>query len=73
MPIYDFQCKQCNEVFEVRATIHQKEAGLTPECPNCNSLDVRQLITAGLFLHGGGNMALSACGPNAGPGCCGSN
>jgi len=73
MPIYDFQCKQCNEVFEVRATIHQKEAGLTPECPNCDSLDVRQLITAGLFLHGGANTALSACGPNAGPGCCGSN
>jgi len=41
MPIYDFQCKQCNEVFEVRATIREKEAGLAPGCPNCDSRDVR--------------------------------
>jgi hypothetical protein len=43
---------------------------LAPECPNCQSLKVRQLITAGLFLHGDANIVMAACGPNSGPGCC---
>lgn len=71
MPIYDFQCTQCNEVFEVRATIREKEAGLRPECPICKSLEVRQQITAGLFLHSSLRMTTPGCGPNSGPGCCG--
>lgn len=25
MPLYDYQCEQCNTVFEVRATIREKE------------------------------------------------
>jgi putative FmdB family regulatory protein len=72
MPVYDFQCNHCQTVFEVRASIKEKEAGLEPECPNCESQDVHQLLTAGLLLHAGGPaISLSSCGPNAGPGCCG--
>lgn len=70
MPIYSFQCKQCDDVFELRATIREKEAGLTAECPNCHSLEVRQLITAGMMLHGSLNLTLPACGPNQTSGCC---
>ena len=33
MPLYDYQCKGCQAVFEVRATFKEKEAGLQPECP----------------------------------------
>jgi putative FmdB family regulatory protein len=72
MPVYDFQCNRCQTVFELRASIKEKEAGLEPECPNCESQDVRQLLTAGLFLHASDvATSLSSCGPNAGPGCCG--
>lgn len=75
MPFYAFQCEHCHEVFEIRATIKEREAGLQPTCPNCHETQVKSLITAGLVIHGsdGGSLSLSSrgCGPNAGPGCCG--
>ena len=73
MPFYDYRCEKCGEVFEVRASIKEKVAGLKPECPQCHARETRQVITAGLVLHsrGGGSGSLSGCGPGAGPGCCG--
>jgi len=73
MPLYDFHCEHCDEDFEVRASIRDKEAGLKPECPKCHSQKTRQVITAGLVIRGGDSASLSfpACSPNAGPGCCG--
>ncbi len=72
MPFYNFQCEQCGETFDVRASIKEKEAGLDPECPKCHTKTARQLITAGLVIRGsdGSKVALSGCGPSAGPGCC---
>lgn len=71
MPLYDYQCDQCQTVFEIRATIKEKEAGLEPECPICHEKKARQIITAGLILHGGSGFSMPGCGPNSGPGCCG--
>jgi putative FmdB family regulatory protein len=71
MPLYEFQCQDCQAVFEVRATFKEKEQGLTPECPQCGSEETRQVPSSGLLLRvvkdspapGG-----CACG---GSGCCG--
>ena len=71
MPLYDYQCKDCGETFEMRATIKEKEAGLALVCPKCGSHEARQLISVALNLHGGREISHSGCGPNAGPGCCG--
>jgi len=73
MPYYDYRCTACGAVFEVRASINQKEAGLKVECPRCCAGEVRQVITAGLVIHSssGDSRSLCGCGPNAGPGCCG--
>ena len=35
MPLYEYQCQACEEVFEVRASIREKEAGLVLVCPKC--------------------------------------
>lgn len=72
MPFYDFQCKKCDEIFEIRASIKEKEDGLEPECPKCHSMETRQVITAGLVMRGEGGSPINfpVCGPNAGPGCC---
>jgi putative FmdB family regulatory protein len=72
MPLYNYLCEQCDELFEVRASFKEKEAGLEPECPQCHSKETRQLITAGLVLWGsnGNNIYMNACGPDAGPVCC---
>ena len=72
MPVYVFQCQDCQEVFDVRASFKEKEAGLEPLCPICQSQQTLQVITAGLFIRGsnGASISLPACGPTAGPGCC---
>jgi putative FmdB family regulatory protein len=75
MPFYDFQCEQCEINFEVRATIKEKQAGLQPECPICHGYRVKQVVTAGLVLHGGDGGSVSSAGPACGcgsGGCCGS-
>lgn len=75
MPLYEYQCEMCGNVFEVRATIRQKEAGLTPECPNCHSDETESLITAGLVIlnnvsKNAGAAPSCGCNPNSGSGCC---
>ena len=75
MPLYDFHCEQCETKFEVRASIKEKQAGLQPECPTCHSHVVRQVVTAGLVLHGSDGGSLPSYGPTCGcgsGGCCGS-
>lgn len=73
MPIYSFRCEACDTSFEVRASFKEREAGLNPICPACQSSKVQQIITAGLLLRGsnGSRVVVPACGPSAKPGCCG--
>ncbi len=72
MPLYDFRCTVCDEVFEVRASIKEKETGLRPKCPKCHNPETKQVVTAGLVIRGrdGASLAFPACGPDAGPACC---
>ncbi len=72
MPLYDYQCQACGRVFEVRATIKEKEAGFKPVCPKCGSQNVHQRLSAVPTLRGGNQSSPpTCCGPSAGPGCCG--
>lgn len=78
MPIYAFQCEQCHDTFDVRATIRERQEGLDPECPHCHAHESQQVITSGVMLHGAGGDSRRAalapaagCGWGAGPGCCG--
>ena len=51
MPIYEYECAQCNKTFEVKQSI--TEAPLAA-CPDCGQ-PVRKLISASTFaLKGGG-------------------
>ena len=75
MPFYDFRCKQCEDLFTVRATIKEKEQGLQPACPVCQAPETQQVITAGILLgkvNTGSGRVLSppGCEPGAGDGCC---
>lgn len=70
MPLYDFRCVDCGATFEVRASIKDKEAGLTLICPVCQSQNAQQLVTAGSLLRGPSRNGGATCGPYAGPGCC---
>ena len=71
MPLYDYRCEDCGEVFEVRASIKEKEDGLVLECPMCGSAEARQRLTFASVLHGGKPSPMPTCGPSARSGCCG--
>ncbi|MFQ5859813.1 MAG: zinc ribbon domain-containing protein [Anaerolineae bacterium] len=74
MPTYDYQCRDCEHGFEVRATFKQKDAGLRPECPECHSTDTQQAFRSMMFIRSSDGASvvpmLMGCGPNMGPGCC---
>lgn len=77
MPLYSYECNDCQAVFDVRASFQEKEEGLQPECPQCHGQQAHQLITVGWFLSGRGTSGAAsvtsapACGCGAGGGCCG--
>jgi len=74
MPTYDYQCRDCEHVFEVFATFKQKDAGLQPECPECHSTETQQAFRSMMFIRSGDGGSVMptpmGCGPNMGPGCC---
>jgi len=59
MPTYCYLCKACNEAFEIRMSIRDKETW-KPLCPSCGSVKVEQQL-----------LGFSLGGPKPGPtGCC---
>ncbi len=44
MPVYEYQCENCNKVFEIIASIKEKDKGLEVSCPECKSLKVFQIF-----------------------------
>jgi putative FmdB family regulatory protein len=44
MPIYEYQCTQCGERFEVRQSIG--EDGSKLNCPKCNTRNPRRLLSS---------------------------
>lgn len=63
MPIYEYQCDECGERFElfVRSSVQRK----SPTCPKCESAKVQKAIS--LFglggLGGGSKLSASSCSP----------
>lgn len=72
MPTYEYLCNECVQKFDVYMALAEKESGKKPECPNCKSSDVIQVL-GNITIIGSrsGNSKLPpVCGPNAGPCCC---
>ncbi len=57
MPIYEFQCKSCNYVFEL--LMMTKEEMDNARCPRCQSPDVGKLMSAANIATGGGKAPLA--------------
>lgn len=74
---YEYRCKKCGQVFDVTATIAEKERGLHPKCPHCGSEATSQVFTTVGVLLGsgcsvaGGSATGSGGGCAPGAGCCG--
>lgn len=70
---YTFICNECEERFEVKASISQMANGFKVNCPKCLSDDVRRDYSTINFGTSAGNGAkfegCSSCSGNKG--CCG--
>jgi putative FmdB family regulatory protein len=51
MPIYEYQCTQCNNVFEV---FHRIEEEKNPACPKCLGQTRKILSASNFILKGSG-------------------
>lgn len=70
MPTYEYVCTECQTRIEIRATIAEKEKGLTVICPKCGSNKTAQVFNSFMMIGTTkGNAAAQNCGP--GCSCCG--
>lgn len=51
MPLYEYQCHDCNTVFKERKTFAQSSE--TAVCPTCTSVETRKLLGAVAFISNG--------------------
>ena len=61
MPIFEYQCSQCNKTFEKIVFSGDKEK---IECPECKSDDVKKKVSATSFM--GNSIGTCASGPSKG-------
>jgi putative FmdB family regulatory protein len=54
MPVYDYECRTCGGEFQVVESIskHEVPERTPPKCPECESDDVRRVLT-GAFVKTG--------------------
>lgn len=73
MPLYEYRCETCGEVFDARATLQQKMAGLQPECPRCHSRNTTQQFRSLNVIHAGHTSnplpTVGCCSPDRQGGC----
>jgi putative FmdB family regulatory protein len=73
MATYDYLCRSCDRIVEVRATVAEKVAGLTPTCPTCTGADLRRVFSP--IVSAGARSGLpqfpAGGGGGGGGGCCG--
>ena len=73
---YEYRCRECGKMFDVTASVAEKDAGLRPACPGCGSKKAAQVFGAIGILSSsragasGGLGRMPGCGPDSGVGCC---
>ena len=60
MPIYEYKCNNCDEIFDKLVSFSHKDE---IECPECNSVQTTKLMSA--FASSGNSNGASggSCGP----------
>ena len=53
MPIYEFKCAKCNELFEL--LVMQKDGEVALSCPHCQSEDFERVLSSTNYAMGGGS------------------
>ncbi|MFO8100940.1 MAG: zinc ribbon domain-containing protein [Dehalococcoidia bacterium] len=59
MPMYEYECNECGEKFEMRRGFSDSDEDIT--CPKCGVQNVKRAMS--LFASGGGGGGGAACTP----------
>lgn len=58
MPMYDFACRECGQVFEMKLRMSQSS---DPQiCPSCGSGETRRHMASAIAIGGGGSSVAPA-------------
>lgn len=61
MPMYDFACRECGQVFEKKLRMSQSS---DPQvCPSCGSGDTRRHMSSAFAVGGGGSVSRAVSAP----------
>lgn len=71
MPIYEYFCQECEDNFEIRMSLSEKEKGERVKCPRCAGSKTVQILGNFFTFSKGGSSFDGGCGPTPTPGCCG--
>lgn len=58
MPMYDFACRDCGQVFEKK--LKMSESSDAQICPTCGSGDTRRHMSSAVAIGGGGSSVAPA-------------
>ncbi len=64
MPIYEYQCRRCEHVFEELILRSSDEAELA--CPSCKADEPQRILSASTVSTGGGSGGGGGCVPRGG-------
>ena len=53
MPVYEYRCLTCDDIFERFFPTFQRAAEATMTCPTCEGNEVKRLISAPMFRGSG--------------------
>ena len=68
MPIYEYQCKDCEQCFEALRTMSQADTPI--ECEKCESMNTARKVSAA-FGHSGGRVVAGGASSSGCGGCSG--
>lgn len=52
MPLYEFKCEKCNEIFELLVMSHEEEVEM--KCPHCGAADFERVLSTTHYAMGAG-------------------
>lgn len=69
MPIYEYICERCNNLFEeFEFSSHSDEKAACPKCGSTETKRVLSSISSGRSSSDSGSLSSDACGPGGGGG-----
>lgn len=60
MPLFEYQCRDCSQVFEVFT--QRRELSAVPKCPTCGQKNVERVLSAFSGTTGSGNCGATSSG-----------